>query len=199
MDRVFCTIIVATAVVLMYMSYVEMMKMKTHPSSDKCGSAPSDAKTVIPDTSAKRSLQKSVQQIEDETNNYMSVEESWPIEESPCKHNELEQDEEVLKESFGNFLEDVESSEKSRVVSQFSTSTPNTETVKTKSNIRPISQETAAETPTYTRNLGLKHPILSMFHRDHNDKKVQHSFGEHSSWFGGTDSYYSARQEAALD
>lgn len=191
MDRICCTIIVAAAVVMLCMGYVEMMKMKSHYQTSTCG-----MKTVVPtQLSAKVVENETIPQKTKETHEFLDIDEEWPIEESECKHEEFKQVGDVLDKDFGNFLEDVSKTEKHKVISQFDTSTPNHENMKVKSNIRAVSHETESQQPSYAKNIGLTHPVWSVYHGKHTGKKDT-TFGSNCTWFGGTDAYHSAREAA---
>ena len=116
MDRICCTIIVAAAVVMLCMGYVEMMKMKSHYQTSTCG-----MKTVVPtQLSAKIVENDTIPQKTKETHEFLNIDEEWPIEESECKHEEFKQLSDVLDKDFGNFLEDLSKTEKHKVSRKYS-------------------------------------------------------------------------------
>jgi len=187
MDRFCSTLIVAAAVVLLCMGYVEMMKMRSRSFNGTCGMK-SDIKSKA--SSAKRAnTDETIPNRTGDTplsDKYMSLSEDWPDDKASCTHEEMAQDDEQL----GNlFTWDAKQEDEAK----FDKLKIDPEKVKVNANTKPISTETMQELPTYSRTQGLRNPMLDIYHRDCDADERSIKFGESCTWFGGTDAYYNAR------
>ena len=88
MDRVCSTIIVAAAVILLCMGYVEMMKMKVKYSGN--GSVCGMKAQTEDATSAKKAVTFNENRTGKKVNQYLTISEDWPLESQEEVHKQLE-------------------------------------------------------------------------------------------------------------
>lgn len=159
-------------------------------SSDACGMP-----IKVPATSelsAKRAANVATQGVQpsadDTAHDYIGLSEEWPNEPvDTSKHEELKQDEASLLPDF-TWEATAEEGKKFDAIKIEPSNVMRT------ANTKALSQDVHIEEPTYSRKLGLVNPLHSIYHstgKKENDVK----FGKASTWFGGTDAYYGARDK----
>lgn len=101
MDQVCVIVVVVVATILLCMGYVEMTKMnKFRPhTSSTCGRK-GDIKEKDETVSAKRAHHHHPNQTGQKPNHHLKMEEEWMNTDVNCKHKEMTQDEERLKQLY---------------------------------------------------------------------------------------------------
>lgn len=194
MDR-FCTLIVVVgAVVLVVMGYGEIARLRMQTRNlggGTCGmQARASNESNVPAKSAKRATRAPKVPTEEDASDgeYLSLNDEWPnqTEEEP-KHKELSQDDKVLSEEF-TWEASADDDEK------FESMKIDPEKVKASANIKAINPEIVREQPTHSRTVGMKNPMLAIYHNGGKDEEVK--FGKSCAWFGGTAAYFEARERS---
>jgi hypothetical protein len=190
MDKMCTLVAVAGVIVLLYMGYTELNRLKmTSCTADRdvCG-----MRGTIPSTaaSAKRTSAKKQELTTEikEQGTYLEIDAQWPNQEAneESVHKEYAQDEDSLQRQY-SWNADADVNEK------FDKLKINPEAIRKTANTKAVSPDTVIEEPTYSKNLGMSNPVLSIWHKGCSaEKQVQ--FGSSCTWFGGTDAYYGARQ-----
>lgn len=188
MDK-FCTlVIVAGAVVLLFMGYGEMTRLVSQKSQSVCGGSAAPL-TADRARSAKRSFAASAvsKYAEDAAAQYLSLNDEWPNKTADEKttHQEFKQDEASLRPSFGEWMASEEETAK------YDSLSINPSAVLSKANQRAIGPEVVQQKPNYTKVLGLKNPMLSIYHNE--SKKEDVKFSKNCAMMNMSEAYASAR------
>jgi len=186
MDRVCMTIVIAVAILLLCMGYVEMSQMRRRYEGSASSTCGMKSETLSGNASAKRTMLENKTGKKDTS--YMTINEEWPVEDVDCKHKELSQDEDALKALYGEWMADDEAT------TNFVNASQGLEKAKEKANTRPIDVRTAGRTPLGAKNLGT--PGFMTAVRESAGKGVENvKFADSCVDFLQSDSYVQARYD----
>ena len=189
MDHMCTTILIATVVIVLYIGFVEMNKIKTRYANSTSTTCGMKSKNNIDMTSAKKSMLENKTGKKDTS--FMTITEEWPVEDTGCKHKEMEQNNEELSKAFGKWEADSESTQKYIDASVDQTKAKNS------ANTRAIDINTSGRVPLSAKNLGT--PGFMTAVRESAGKGVENvKFADSCVEFLQSDAYVQARQDMNL-
>lgn len=191
MDQFLTMTIISIVIVMVCMGCMEMSKMNTRysTSGSTCGK-----KVEIgpqPRISARESsvVTQEPNMTGAEPESYSTIDGDWTLsvpDESKCKHQEFEQNEDALANNFNGWEADAE------VTKRFADAAPNKDMAKKAAISRPLSLGTEYEEPTLGRRLGLT-SFRDMYDGNTGGKRVV--FSEKCPTWGASDAHFAARSK----